>query len=139
MTNFLIVAHWDDNNYITGLSEAADLAEAESKVAGMISEGDTGAFHTAYPASGSPRTWVVDPVAKTVTEGAVRPEQAFVDWANFRAERDSLLAATDWTQGSDTPLTDEVKSEWAVNRQSLRDLPANTPDPANPTWPTPPE
>ena len=31
-----------------------------------------------------------------------------------------------------------ISDEWKTYRQSLRDLPANTSDPANPTWPTKP-
>ena len=60
------------------------------------------------------------------------------DMAELRAERNTKLTESDWTQYNDSPLTDEVKAEWTVHRQSLRDLPANTDDPANPTWPTPP-
>ena len=33
----------------------------------------------------------------------------------------------------------KIKTPWATYRQALRDLPANTSDPANPTWPTKPE
>jgi hypothetical protein len=58
--------------------------------------------------------------------------------AGLRTERNTLLTESDWTQSSDSPLTDEVKVEWATYRQELRDLPAST-DPADPTWPTPPE
>jgi hypothetical protein len=39
--------------------------------------------------------------------------------------RNSLLSECDWTQASDTPLTDSKKAEWATYRQTLRDLPAN--------------
>ena len=39
-------------------------------------------------------------------------------------KRDPLLAATDWTQVEDAPLSDKKKSEWAAYRQALRDLPA---------------
>jgi len=60
------------------------------------------------------------------------------DMAELRAERNTKLVDSDWTQYNDSPLTDEVKAEWTVHRQALRDLPANTDDPANPTWPTPP-
>ena len=62
-----------------------------------------------------------------------------IAWASLRTERDSLLVSNDWTQYNDSPLTDEVKTSWATYRQELRDLPANTPDPANPTWPDAPE
>jgi hypothetical protein len=56
----------------------------------------------------------------------------------FKGMRDALLASSDWTQAADSPLSDAKKAEWATYRQQLRDLPANTSDPANPTWPTPP-
>ena len=60
------------------------------------------------------------------------------DLAIFRGNRDELLKSSDWTQSPDSPLSDTKKQEWATYRQSLRDLPANTTDPANPTWPTQP-
>ena len=49
--------------------------------------------------------------------------------------RDLLLAETDWTANSDVTMSDEMRTY----RQALRDLPANTTDPANPVWPTKPE
>lgn len=58
--------------------------------------------------------------------------------AVFRAQRNEMLAACDWTQMPDVDLTDAKKQEWAAYRQALRDLPANTTDPANPDWPLPP-
>jgi len=58
--------------------------------------------------------------------------------ASLRLKRNTLLVESDWTQYTDSPLDDEVKTEWAVYRVSLRDLPENTDDPADPTWPTPP-
>lgn len=85
--------------------------------------------------------WVVDAEAQTVTNNQ---DQADADtlarsWVRLRRERNALLVSSDWTQGADSPLTDEAKAEWATYRETLRNLPANTPDPANPTWPTPPE
>jgi hypothetical protein len=56
----------------------------------------------------------------------------------LRDMRDMKLSKCDWTQGNDVQLSADQKAAWAVYRQALRDLPANTPDPANPTWPTPP-
>jgi len=52
--------------------------------------------------------------------------------------RNGLLSESDWTQSNDSPLTDAKKTEWATYRQALRDLPANTSDPANPVWPSQP-
>ena len=58
--------------------------------------------------------------------------------ANLRATRDNLLAACDWTQVADAPLTDTARASWVTYRQQLRDLPATTQDPADVTWPAPP-
>ena len=54
----------------------------------------------------------------------------------LRVERNKLLIATDWTQTPDIP--ESIRTKWASYRQALRDLPANTSDPKNPTWPTKP-
>jgi len=61
----------------------------------------------------------------------------YYDWVVFRTKRNVLLASSDWTQYTDSPL-DEAKAEWATYRQELRDLPASTEDPTNPTWPDAP-
>lgn len=52
----------------------------------------------------------------------------------FRDERDRRLAETDYLALSDVTLS----AEMAEYRQALRDLPENTSDPANPTWPVKP-
>ena len=57
---------------------------------------------------------------------------------DIRFQRNKLLSKCDWTQFNDSPLTDAKKQEWATYRQALRDLPANTDDPANPVWPIQP-
>lgn len=54
--------------------------------------------------------------------------------ADLRGVRNDLLAETDWLANSDVTMSDA----WKTYRQALRDLPANTSDPANPTWPTKP-
>lgn len=56
-------------------------------------------------------------------------------WARIRAERNNLLAQSDWTVLSDSPTS---TAAWKAYRQALRDLPANTTDPTAPDWPTPP-
>jgi len=58
-------------------------------------------------------------------------------WARLREERNIKLNETDWTQVPDAPSAGETA--WATYRQALRDLPVNTSDPVNPTWPTKPE
>tara|TARA_R100000900_G_scaffold132053_1_gene108412 strand:- start:6 stop:305 length:300 start_codon:yes stop_codon:yes gene_type:complete len=55
-------------------------------------------------------------------------------WKELRQERNAKLAASDWMATSDYTMSDP----WKTYRQALRDLPANTDDPANPTWPEEP-
>lgn len=59
----------------------------------------------------------VDPhVVKTKTAEA--PDYA----AKHRAMRNTMLSATDWTVGADSPLSDAKKLEWQTYRQALRDV-----------------
>ncbi len=53
-----------------------------------------------------------------------------------RADRDALLAASDWTQGSDIP--DAVRRVWRPYRQALRDLPRQPGFPRSIDWPARP-
>jgi len=67
---------------------------------------------------------------------AAEPEvQLQKDFEILRRQRNQLLAETDYLALVDATLTDEMRAY----RQDLRDLPANTADPANPVWPTKPE
>jgi hypothetical protein len=52
----------------------------------------------------------------------------------IRVRRNSLLAASDWTQVADAPVD---KAAWAAYRQALRDFPGIC-DPVNPVWPVAP-
>lgn len=52
-----------------------------------------------------------------------------------RAQRDQLLADTDWTQVADAPV---VQLDWATYRQALRDIPQQAGFPENVTWPEEP-
>ena len=61
----------------------------------------------------------------------VAAEQAL---SSLRRQRNQLLTETDYLALADSTLTDEMRSY----RQALRDLPANTVDPANPVWPVKP-
>ena len=94
------------------------------------------------------------PNAVTIDDGAgafdaegnqIELDQALVDAAAvevaaefaaaaLRRERNKRLAETDYLALADVTLTDEMRAY----RQALRDLPANTADPANPVWPTKP-
>ena len=65
-------------------------------------------------------------VAFTAEEETARDaeEQAWADGAD--------AASTDWTGNSDVTMSDAM----TAYRQALRDLPANTSDANNITWPT---
>ncbi len=52
----------------------------------------------------------------------------------LRRQRNQLLTETDYLALADSTLTDKMQAY----RQALRDLPANTVDPANPVWPVKP-
>ena len=61
-------------------------------------------------------------------------------WDCIRERRDTELNKTDKYIVADYPHpTPEARQAWLDYRQALRDLPANTEDPANPVWPVPPE
>jgi hypothetical protein len=54
---------------------------------------------------------------------------------SLRSKRNQLLAETDYLG---LPDLGGFSAEMTAYRQALRDLPANTTDPANPVWPTKP-
>lgn len=59
-------------------------------------------------------------------------------WEFIRSARYKELISSDWTQVADSPLSSSKKTEWAIYRQALRDLPSTISDPSNPTFPTRP-
>ena len=76
--------------------------------------------------------------ADEAAEDAKAAAELAAAWVALRAERNIRLAACDWTQLADAPLTTEEKSAWAAYRQDLRDVPQDNEDPANPEWPEQP-
>jgi hypothetical protein len=68
----------------------------------------------------------------TVEEVASRNE---AQAANVRSERNTKLAASDWTQVEDAPVD---KAAWVAYRQALRDITAQTGFPWTIDWPTQP-
>jgi len=57
--------------------------------------------------------------------------------AKHRDTRNELLAASDWTQANDSPLSNDKKVEWSTYRTALRNLPSSS-DWPNVTFPTEP-
>ena len=85
----------------------------------------TGAFDTNGAQITLDQSLVDAAAAELVTENA---------WNDLRTKRTQLLTETDYLALSDATLSADMRTY----RQALRDLPANTSDPANPTWPTKP-
>lgn len=56
---------------------------------------------------------------------------------NIRTTRNALLIESDWTQGVDSPLSEEKKNEWKNYRQELRDL-TDLEDISTIVWPVKP-
>ena len=59
--------------------------------------------------------------------------------SQVRSTRNQLLTDSDWTQFNDSPLSDQLKLEWAQYRQALRDVTSQDGFPLNVTFPTPPQ
>ena len=82
---------------------------------------------------------VEEEAAADLLEATWEAERPAREMASLRRERNTLLDSSDWTQFPNSPLSDGAKASWTTYRQELRDLPATTDDPANPTWPEAPE
>ena len=59
--------------------------------------------------------------------------------AAVRAQRDKLLADTDWTQTLDAPIDAPTREAMRTYRQALRDVPQQDGFPADVQWPELPE
>ena len=99
------------------------------------------AIFKAYPQV----TYITGDEAFDADGNQIQLDQALIDaaatelaseqaWSSLRRQRNQLLTETDYLALADSTLTDEMRSY----RQALRDLPANTVDPANPVWPVKP-
>jgi hypothetical protein len=75
---------------------------------------------------------LVDGVQIELTAQEITQRQAEATaWANgafdraiagLRSKRNSLIASSDWTVLSDSPLSAELKTAWLEYRQDLRDI-----------------
>lgn len=75
----------------------------------------------------------------TVTVAPKTDEELAADLASkaakIRSQRNTLIANTDWTQLSDSPVD---KQAWATYRQALRNIPEQAGFPALVVWPKDP-
>jgi len=85
--------------------------------------------------------WTYDGSSFTNPNALTQSELDEIKSASNRNKRNNLLAASDWTQANDSPLTNEAKTSWATYRTALRDLPTNEnwPSLSNDDWPSAPE
>lgn len=75
-------------------------------------------------------TWQIIPF--TQEEITARTE---MEWETVKRLRFLRLLTTDWTQLATISITQEELTNWNIYRQALRDVPQNTVDPFNVTWP----
>lgn len=66
----------------------------------------------------------------------VGKKQITITWDSIRLERNALISNCDWTQLPDSPLTDAQKNDWAIYRQSLRDITDKYLEPSLVIWPS---
>ena len=151
MPSFTTVNKVDENNFICKYNNFATREEADARIVELHKiAGYEDAFvvdNDATAVNGEmcfqrPKHFPVNKANKTVSfdQSAFDTEKFNDDMQMLRIERNSRLAATDITVLPDrwATMNDDTKTAWSNYRQALRDLPANTPDPANPTWPTKP-
>lgn len=67
--------------------------------------------------------------------GEVTVEDVPLTAEEARAERNKLLADTDWTQVLDAPIDSATREAYRTYRQALRDIPEQEGFPETITWP----
>lgn len=72
-------------------------------------------------------------------QGEVTVEEVPETAEEIRAQRDKLLADTDWTQTLDAPIDAATREAMRTYRQALRDVPQQDGFPADVQWPELPE
>jgi hypothetical protein len=93
-----------------------------------------------YDIGQSPGDWYAFNVNTKTWEDTRTEQQKYNDAVRPAIQkRASLLAASDWTQIPNSPLTAEKQTAWATYRQALRDIPTQTEYPFTIVWPTPPQ
>ena len=76
----------------------------------------------------------------TITTSAVADPTQTTTY-RLKIIRNNRLESSDWTQATDSPLSDSKKAEWVTYRQALRDLPtsySDSDDIEDVVFPTPP-
>ena len=152
MGNFTTVNKIDENNFICKYENFTTREEADARIVELHQiAGYEDAFvvdNDATSVNGQmcfqkPKHFPVNKENKTVSfdQDAFDTDKNNENMKWLRVERNQRLEATDVVVLPDrwAAMSDDTKTAWTNHRQALRDLPANTADPANPTWPEKPK
>jgi hypothetical protein len=106
----------------------------------LINAGYIGPFdRPEYDPQKQELVWDSETLSYKINDFPVPPEPTQEDYLfQLRVQRNGILSATDWAVMPDSPLSEEKKQEWVEYRQLLRDLPENTIDFSDVTWPEEP-
>ena len=138
MNNRIVTA---DGAVITSLNAAATIAKLmEAAATPAEYDKDTGQETKAksYPAAATVYEEIDTDEVDLRTHKWLKSRYDTEEWAALREKRDALLADCDWVVVKAQEAGGDVPSAWVTYRTALRNLPATTSDPANPTWPTAP-
>jgi len=151
MGSFTTVNKVDANGFICKYDNFATREEADARIVELHKiPGYEDAFvvdNDSISSNGelcfqSPKHFPVNKANKTVSfdQSAFDTDKFNRNMRYLRLDRNERLEATDIIVLPDrwAAMNDDTKTAWSNYRQALRDLPANTADPANPTWPTKP-
>ena len=151
MPSFTTVNKVDDNNFIIKCDVYGTKEEADARIVELHKmSGYEDAFIVDNDATAvdglmcfqAPKSFPVNKSNKTVSfdKSAFDANKKTEDFVILRDDRDQRLLTSDIDVLPDrwAAMNDDTKTAWTNYRQALRDLPANTADPANPTWPTKP-
>ena len=152
MPSFTTVKKVDENNFICKYDSYETREEADArivelhKIAGyedaFVVDNDATAVNSGMCFQ-TPSYWPVDKINKTISfdQDAYDRKEHDKHMALLRTERNGRLAATDITVLPDrwAAMDADTKTAWSTYRQALRDLPANTADPTDITWPEEPD
>lgn len=127
-----------------GIIDSADTTEEELAAANIV---PVPMFAGQIPVDGNEYTveiqqqsdgsWAHELVQKTIS--AAQYENNRVRQANaVKADRDRMIAGTDWIVTKSAEAGEPVPESWKTYRQALRDIPAQTGFPFTITWPTRP-
>lgn len=150
MPDFITINKIDAQGAILKYDVYLTEQEAIDRVTELVDLGFTDAFYVdgaqtavdGQTCAQNTKHWTADAVAKTVNldTASVTAENLLINMVALRSARNAKLADSDNRVLADqwAAMNATAQSDWASYRQALRDIPATTPDPANPSWPVEP-